>query len=136
MGLVGLVNSLKLEGTQYNIKVNAIAPMAYTRMSMPFLKVLGLTSAPESLKKARPELVAPLVLLLCSEGCPVTGYIYQAGMGFYRRVAVVGGPGIFIGDGEEIPTPEEIYQHWDSINNLSGAKEFYDRVQAQPPKRK
>ncbi len=115
MGLVGMMNTLKLEGEKHDIKVNTVVPIAGTRLTEGVLP-------PEVFERLKPEFVAPLVLYLCSEQCPVTGGIYNAGMGFFNRAAVVTGPGTVIGDGEEIPTPEDVAGHMARIKSLSGAR--------------
>ena len=118
MGLVGMMNTLKLEGQKHNIKVNTVAPLAATRLTEDVMP-------PDFLEKLKPEFVAPLVLYLCSEQCPVTGRVYNAGMGYYGRAAVVSGRGTWVGD-EEIPTPEAIAAQWDKITSLDGAQEYFD----------
>ena len=117
MGLVGLMNTLKLEGGKYNIKVNTVAPIAASRLMADILP-------PELLDKMKPELVAPLVLYLCSESCPVSGKIYNAGMGHYNRAAVMTSPGIVIGDGKALPTPEDMAADWAKIRRLKGVREY------------
>ena len=72
----------------------------------------------------KPEFVAPLVLYLTSEGCPVTGRIYYAGVGYYGRAAVMTSPGTVIGDGKKVPTVEEVAAAWEKIQSLQGAKEL------------
>src|SRR5271157_2915475 len=119
MGLVGLMNTLKLEGEKHSIKVNAIAPIAATRLTEDILP-------PDLLTRVKPEFVAPLALYLCSEGCSETGMIFNAGMGCFNRAAVVTGPGAVVGDGQTAPTPEQIHQQWEAINDLGGAKEQYN----------
>ncbi len=96
MGLVGLMNTLKLEGEKHNIKVNTVAPIAATRLTEDVLP-------PELFDKLKPEFVTPLVLYLCSEQCPVTGAVYNAGRGFFNRAAVVAGPGLLLSDGPDRP---------------------------------
>jgi len=117
MGLVGLMNTLKLEGAKYDIKVNTVAPVAASRLMADIIP-------PDLLEKMKPEFVAPLVLFLCSEKCPATGRIYNAGVGFYNRAAVMTSPGTVIGNGKKIPTVEDIGAAWERILSLDGAREI------------
>jgi NAD(P)-dependent dehydrogenase (short-subunit alcohol dehydrogenase family) len=126
MGLVGMMNTLKLEGEKHDIKVNTVVPIAGTRLTEGVLP-------PEVFERLKPEFVAPMALYLCSEQCPVTGRIYNAGMGFFNRAAVVTGPGTLIGDGQEIPTPEDVAARMAKIKSLSGAKEYGNAVEAYGP---
>jgi NAD(P)-dependent dehydrogenase (short-subunit alcohol dehydrogenase family)/putative sterol carrier protein len=119
MGLVGLMNTLKLEGEKHDIKVNTISPIAGTRLTDDIFP-------PDLFEKLKPEFVAPLVLYLCSEQCPVTGGIYNAGMGYYNRAAVVSGPGAVVGDGTAVPTPEAVKGQLKQIMSMEGAQEFYN----------
>ncbi len=80
MGMVGLVNVLKLEGAKYNIKVNAIAPIAVTRMTEELLGAFGITA-----KQFGPELVSPAVAYLASEQCELTGEVWSVGGGSVSR---------------------------------------------------
>ncbi|MCX5821579.1 MAG: SDR family NAD(P)-dependent oxidoreductase [Deltaproteobacteria bacterium] len=117
MALVGFMNTLKLEGAKYDIKVNTVAPVAASRLMADVIP-------PDILEKMKPEFVAPLVLFLSSEKCPVTGRIYNAGVGFYNRAAVMTSPGTVIGDGKKVPTVEEVGAAWEKIRSLEGAKEL------------
>jgi NAD(P)-dependent dehydrogenase (short-subunit alcohol dehydrogenase family)/acyl dehydratase/putative sterol carrier protein len=126
MGLVGLMNTLKLEGEKHNIKVNTVVPIAGTRLTEGVLP-------PEIFEKLKPEFVSPIVLYLSSEGCEENGMIFNAGMGFFNRAAMVTGPGVLVGDGKTVPAVEEIHKNWEAINSLSGAKEYGNAVAAYGP---
>lgn len=103
MGLVGFTRVLGVEGARFNIKANAIAPLAMTRMTEDILGALK--------DKLAPELVSPLVAFLAHEECPVSGQLFSVGGG---RVAHV-----FLGEtnGYYSPTltPEDVQNNWDTI---------------------
>jgi NAD(P)-dependent dehydrogenase (short-subunit alcohol dehydrogenase family)/putative sterol carrier protein len=126
MGLVGMMNTLKLEGEKHNIKVNTVVPIAGTRLTEGVLP-------PEVFERLKPEFVSPLVLYLCSEGCEEDGMIFNAGMGFFNRAAVVTGPGVLVGDGKSVPAVEEVHKNWETINSLSGGQEYVNAVAAYGP---
>ena len=123
MGLVGFANTLKMEGERANIKVNVIAPIATTRPTEDILP-------PDMQEKLAPEFVAPLTLYLASEQCPVTGSIYNAGMGYYNRVQIVDGSGAVVGDGSQAPTVEEVAGKLDKIGSIEGAQEYANATAA------
>jgi putative sterol carrier protein len=81
---------------------------------------------PEIFEKMKPEFVAPMVLFLCSENCTESGKIFNSGMGYCNRAAIVTGPAVKLGEKDQPPTPEEIAENIDKINNLEGGKEFPD----------
>jgi hypothetical protein len=88
---------------------------------------------PELFERLKPEFVSPMVLYLCSEQCPVTGGMYNAGMGFFNRAAVVTGTGAQVGDGKEIPTAEAVAARMSEIKSLSDAKEYPNALAAYGP---
>ncbi|MBS9536196.1 SDR family NAD(P)-dependent oxidoreductase [Mycobacterium sp. M1] len=111
LGLVGMINTLALEGAKYNIKANAIAPIAATRMTEDILP-------PEVLAKLKPEYVAPVVAYLCTEENPNTASVFVVGGGKVQRVA------LFENDGatfENPPTVDDVAAQWSTITDLSGA---------------
>ncbi len=119
MALVGLMNTLKLEGKNYDIKVNTIAPIAASRLTEDVMP-------PDLFEKSKPEFVAPMVVYLCSKDCKETGAIFNAGMGYFNRAAVFTGQTVQLGDPENPPTPEQIHENWEKINSMDGAREIED----------
>lgn len=117
MGLVGFMNTLKLEGEKYNIRVNAVAPIAASRLTEDVLP-------PDLLEKLKPEFVAPLVVYLCSQECMETGMIFNAGMGSFNRAAIVSAEGAIPAEPGTMPTPEQVAENWDAINSLKGVREL------------
>ena len=87
LGLVGLINTLAQEGAKYNIKANAVAPIAATRMTEDILP-------PEVLEKLTPEYVAPVVAYLCTEEVPDTGSVFVVGGGKVQRTALFQNEGV------------------------------------------
>jgi len=114
LGLVGFMNTLKLEGGKSNIRVNTIAPVAATRMT----ENLGIP--PEVFARLKPELVTPAVLYLVSDDAP-TGTVVEAGAGYYAKVQVVEGKGVKLGDHV---TVEDIASNWEKIADMSAATPF------------
>jgi NAD(P)-dependent dehydrogenase (short-subunit alcohol dehydrogenase family) len=111
MGLIGLMNVLKLETANYNIKVNTVAPTAYSRMTNDIF--------PHDFeKKLDPQFNSPMVLYLASEANAVSGMTFTMGAGWYGRTAVMCGAGACLGDGVRPIAPEEIADHFDQIASL------------------
>jgi len=126
MGLVGFMNTLKLEGEKHNIRVNTVAPMAATRLTEDILP-------PDLLAKLKPEFVAPLVLYFCSDQCKDSGLVINAGMGYFNRAAILTGQGAVVGGGTAIPTPDDIHRNWEAINDLGKAAEYPNSTAAFGP---
>jgi NAD(P)-dependent dehydrogenase (short-subunit alcohol dehydrogenase family) len=113
LGLVGLINTLAQEGAKYNIKTNAVAPIAATRMTEDILP-------PEVLKNLTPDFVAPVVAYLCTEEVPDTDSIFIVGGGKVQRTALFQNEGVTF---KAPPSVDEIASHWAEIDDLSAAKQ-------------
>ncbi|HUL98454.1 MAG TPA: SDR family NAD(P)-dependent oxidoreductase, partial [Mycobacterium sp.] len=113
LGLVGLINTLAQEGAKYNIKTNAVAPIAATRMTEDILP-------PEASKKLTPGYVAPVVAYLCSEEVPDTASVFIVGGGKVQRAALFQNEGVTFTD---VPSVDEVAAKWNEIDDLSAAKQ-------------
>ncbi|WP_337185588.1 SDR family NAD(P)-dependent oxidoreductase [Phenylobacterium sp.] len=114
LGLIGFMNTLKLEGQKNNIHVNAISPVAATRMT----ENLGMPA--EVLAQLKPEFVTPGVVFLCSEEAP-TGAILTAGAGAFAVARIVETEGVAIGAGA---TVEAVRDNWAKIADPEGQKAY------------
>jgi NAD(P)-dependent dehydrogenase (short-subunit alcohol dehydrogenase family) len=114
LGLVGFMNTLKIEGQKNNIHVNAISPVAGTRMTENLMP-------PEIVAKLAPEAVTPGVVFLCSEEAP-TGVILTAGAGAFAMARIVETEGVYL-SGADL-TVEGIRDHWAQIADDAGAKAY------------
>jgi putative sterol carrier protein len=81
---------------------------------------------PDLLDKLKPEFVSPMALYLCSEESKDTGQIYNVGMGYFSKAALMQGPGMLLGDADNPATLEDIHSNWEKINSIEGAKEMGD----------
>lgn len=116
MALVGMMNTLKIEGAKYNIKANTIAPLAASRLTEDIFP-------PPMIEKLKPELVSPMVAYLCSEECQESGSVFTAAGGYFGRAAVVEGKGVFLQHNGQI-TIEQVRDNLEKIKDMSGAEEF------------
>jgi NAD(P)-dependent dehydrogenase (short-subunit alcohol dehydrogenase family) len=130
-GLIGFTRVLAAEGAQHNIKANAIAPIAYTRMLAHSVEDATGQQAVENnasaqavlddlvgqyLQKLDPALVAPVVAFLAHQDCPVSGEIYTVGAGHFAR--------FFIGRTKGFYSPElsieDVCDHLEQIRDEAG----------------
>ena len=121
MGVVGLMNTLKVEGAKFGITVNTIAPVALTRMTegLPFARMLA---------DATPERVSAGVAWLASEACTETGVILAAGAGYFSTVRLVEGAGVHAP--ADAVSPEYVAAHWDAIADDTAARAFANAADA------
>lgn len=115
LGLVGFINTLKLEGQKYNINCNVLCPVAYTRMTENLMP-------PEAEQLLTPRSVTPAVIYLSSENGP-TGTILCAGAGVYSVAKIMESEGENIGLDA---TAEDLEKNWEKISDFSEAKSFFN----------
>jgi NAD(P)-dependent dehydrogenase (short-subunit alcohol dehydrogenase family) len=115
LGIIGFMNTLKLEGQKNNIHVNAIGPVAATRMTENLMP-------PEVLKRLAPEYVTPGVVFLCSDEAP-TGAILTAGGGAFALARIFETEGVYLGENEL--SVEAVRDHWAQIADETGQKAYF-----------
>jgi hypothetical protein len=107
------MNTLKLEGAKDNIKVNAICPVAATRMTENLMPA-------QMLEMLKPEYVTPGVVYLASEEAP-TGTILAAGAGVFSAAQLVESNGINLGHGADADT---VAGNWAKITDFKDAPHY------------
>ena len=112
MGVIGMMNTLAQEGAKNNVRINALAPTAGTRMTEGLIpeKAFDLMT---------PETVTPAVLYLVSQDAP-TRTILAAGAGAFAVSKIVETDGVYLDESEQ--TPEGIAAHWEAIANSEPAQ--------------
>jgi NAD(P)-dependent dehydrogenase (short-subunit alcohol dehydrogenase family) len=115
MAVLGLMNTLKIEGQKNNIRVNAISPVAATRMTEGLMP-------PEVLEKLKPKYVTPGVVYLVSEDAP-TGAILTAGAGAFALSRIFETEGVYLGEGGL--SVEEVAANWEKISDTEGQKAYF-----------
>jgi NAD(P)-dependent dehydrogenase (short-subunit alcohol dehydrogenase family) len=109
-GIMGLSNVLAIEGMKYNVKSNAVAPIARTRMTEDLLGPFA--------DMVDPKQVMPMVVYLCSEANEYTHEIFTVGGGRYGRIFIGTNRGWLAGQGV-VPEVEQVFEHIDEIRDIS-----------------
>lgn len=113
LALIGLMNTLRLEGAKNDVRINAISPVAATRMTESLLP-------PDFAAKLAPELVTPGVVYLASKDGP-NGAILTAGAGAFALSQIIETEGAFLGAGA---TAEAVRDQWSTITDTNGAEAY------------
>jgi NAD(P)-dependent dehydrogenase (short-subunit alcohol dehydrogenase family) len=108
LGLVGLIKVLAIEGAKFNVKANAIGPVAQTRMTEGFDNPLAPYLGPEK--------VSPVVAFLAHESCELSGETLSVGGGRVARVFLGVTRGYLNGE----LTAEDVRSHLDEIFDATG----------------
>ena len=110
MALVGLMQTLAIEGEKYGIRVNCLAPTAATGMTEGVLSAVALEAL-------NPALVSPGLLALVSDGAP-TRAILCAGAGHFARASVTLSQGRYVGGGAD--AGDKVIELWAEISDPDG----------------
>uniref|UniRef100_A0A8C8YJ07 Peroxisomal multifunctional enzyme type 2 n=1 Tax=Prolemur simus TaxID=1328070 RepID=A0A8C8YJ07_PROSS len=114
LGLLGLSNTLAIEGNKSNIHCNTIAPTAGSRMTQ--------TVMPKDIVEAlKPDYVAPLVLWLCHESCEENGGFFEVGAGWIGKLRWERTLGAIVRQKNQPMTPEAVKANWKKICDFNNA---------------
>jgi NAD(P)-dependent dehydrogenase (short-subunit alcohol dehydrogenase family) len=116
LGIIGFMNTIKIEGQKNNVHINAISPVAATRMTENIMP-------PAMLDKLKPEYVTPGVVYLASEEAP-TGAILAAGAGVFALARIYETEGVNLGEGGL--SAEEVRDNWGKISAEEGQKAYFN----------
>ncbi len=115
LGIVGFMNTIKLEGQKNNVHINAISPVAATRMTENIMPAA-------TLERLKPEYVTPGVVYLASEEAP-TGAILAAGAGVFALARIYETEGVHLG--EAGLSAEAVRDSWAKISDEAGQKAYF-----------
>lgn len=122
MGLVGLANTLAIEGGRKNIYTNVLVPTAASRLTEDIMP-------PDLLNNLKPELIAPVVAWLCHKDCTENGSVIESAVGWAGKCHIVRSSGRVLRQNlnDEV-TVEDVKENWLNITDMSNAKHF-DNIQ-------
>ncbi len=123
MAVVGFMNTLKLEGARNNIVVNALAPLAATRIAEPS----GIFETYDR-ELVTTDAVAAMVAYLVSEDCTDSGNVIAATAGYYSRIQVMESQGVQVDPRAPI-SPERIAEMWPQIVEMNDPRPYNDAVE-------
>lgn len=112
LGLIGLSNSLGVEGAKYNIHSNVIVPIAASRLTADIFP-------PELTEKLKPVHIAPAVVWLCHEDCSDNGGVYESAGGWFGKYRWQRSAGKTYPVNRTPITPEMVRDNWDTITDMS-----------------
>uniref|UniRef100_A0A8C7ZQJ1 Peroxisomal multifunctional enzyme type 2 n=1 Tax=Oryzias sinensis TaxID=183150 RepID=A0A8C7ZQJ1_9TELE len=114
LGMLGLANTLAIEGRKYNIHCNTIAPIAGSRLTETVMP-------PDLVASLKPEYVAPLVLWLCHEQCQENGGLFEVGAGWIGKLRWERSQGRILRQKSKPMTPEGVRDQWKEICDFTNA---------------
>ncbi|XP_029157565.1 peroxisomal multifunctional enzyme type 2 [Nylanderia fulva] len=122
LGLVGLANTLAIEGAKKNVYTNVIVPTAGSRLTEDIL--------PSDLhEQLKPELIAPVVFWLSHENCTENGSIIEAALGWAGKCHLIRSSGCVLRQKLSADvTPENVQENWSKVIDMKFAKRL-DSIQ-------
>ncbi|XP_008287375.1 peroxisomal multifunctional enzyme type 2 [Stegastes partitus] len=114
LGMLGLANTLAIEGRKYNVYCNTIAPVAGSRLTETVMP-------PDLVAALKPEHVAPLVLWLCHEQCQENGGLFEVGAGWIGKLRWERSRGQIVRKKNKPMSPEGVRDQWDKICDFTDA---------------
>ncbi|KAF3695625.1 Peroxisomal multifunctional enzyme type 2 [Channa argus] len=114
LGMLGLANTLAIEGLKYNIHCNTIAPVAGSRLTETVMP-------PDLVASLKPEYVAPLVLWLCHDQCQENGGLFEVGAGWIGKLRWERSQGLIVRKKNQPMNPEAVRDKWDKICDFTDA---------------
>ncbi|KAK9873245.1 hypothetical protein WA026_021733 [Henosepilachna vigintioctopunctata] len=115
MGLIGLANTVALEGQKDNIHCNVIIPTAASRLTEDILP-------PEMFAELKPELIAPVVGYLCHETCGENGIYIDSAAGWAAKCEIIRAKGTLLRNSRnDIVTIENVRDSWNKVTDMNGA---------------
>jgi NAD(P)-dependent dehydrogenase (short-subunit alcohol dehydrogenase family) len=122
--IIGLTRTLAASGAAFDIKVNAIVPFGFSRLTTGNKRLSPVEIEARS-RLAQPELVAAGVAGLVHQSCPVTGELFAIGAGRMTHISLAETLGYF----DAALTPEDVASHWNDILDEVGATRIgFDHV--------
>ncbi len=125
LALVGLAQTLAIEGEKKNVRVNAIAPIAASRLTETVMPK-------DLLENLKPEYVTPLVALLAHQDCTETGGVFEVGAGYFGKLRWERTVGKTFKLGREI-TPEALHDAWEQVTDFREATHPANITEALSP---
>ncbi|XP_031425960.1 peroxisomal multifunctional enzyme type 2 [Clupea harengus] len=114
LGMLGLSNTLAIEGQKYNIHCNTIAPTAGSRLTETVMP-------PDLLESLKAEYVAPLVLWLCHPDCQENGGLFEVGAGWIGKLRWERTAGVILRRKDQPINPEAVRDKWEQICDFTDA---------------
>ncbi|GFN82479.1 peroxisomal multifunctional enzyme type 2 [Plakobranchus ocellatus] len=112
LGIVGLANTLSIEGRKNNIFVNTVAPIAGSRLTETVM-------TKEMVDALKPEYVSPLVIYLSHDTCKETGGLFEVGAGYFAKLRWQRTEGVILREPNKILDAEKVRDNWNKITDFN-----------------